>query len=92
MPTMQFVNPNVHPNICVTKNFPAPKKVADVWKGWYKTCLTLSLQVPNIFSGDTTWHCPVDPEIDVRWIKFTIVHKFTGEKVYLIIDRKGPSF
>jgi hypothetical protein len=93
MPTLQFSDP-VN-KIAVTKQFMAPVKAADLWKGWYKTCRKLCSHIPEVpeLVGhfNTIWLCDPPPEVDTRWIKFTIRNRVTDERVYLVIDRKGPS-
>lgn len=92
MPTLQFSDP-VN-KISVTKNFPAPTKVGELWKGWYKTCRKLVPQIPEtpeiLGHYNTIWLADPPPEVDVRWIKFTLRNRNTDERVYLVIDRKGP--
>lgn len=93
MPTMQLSIPTQ--NIHVTKNFPSPIRITDLYKGWYKTCAKLSSHVPGI--PETVgyeiarWDLETAPEVDEKWIKFRMTHRHTAEKATLVINRKGPS-
>jgi hypothetical protein len=74
---------------------PAPKKVQEVFKGWYKQCMQRLSDIPTIpeIAGhfQTEWALQAQPSIDVKWIRFDLV-RFDGVTAQLVINRKGPVF
>jgi hypothetical protein len=82
-------------NLTITKNFPTPTRITDLWKGWYKTCQKLCNEIPGVPEtvgyDIARWHSSA-PEVDEKWIKYTLVHIYTGERMHLVINRKGAAF
>lgn len=92
MPTLQFSIPAE--NVNISKNFPSPVKITDLYKGWYKTCQKLVPTIPDIpetVGWERARWTAGEPEVDEKWIKFVMVHRYSGLRAHLVINRKGPS-
>lgn len=91
MPTIQWTIPSE--KVTVTKNMPAPTKVTELWKGWYKSAQKYIPQIPHVpeskGSTGTLWSV-LTHSVDRRWIRFDLVD-VQGTRGYLVIDRSGPS-
>lgn len=94
MPTVNFVCQIRGINRSI--NMPAPRKVQDLYKGWYKAAKERIPNIPEIpeLVGHlaTEWHLQSQPTVTPKWITYDLINTATAEKAQLVIDRKGPPF
>jgi len=94
MPTVQFTY--MARGLSINRQMPAPKRVTEIYKGWYKSARAVIPEIPLIpeliGSYMSEFQLVADPDIGPKWIRFDMMSSITGETCQLVIDRKGPSF
>jgi hypothetical protein len=98
MALCQFVQ---HPDIRITRRMFTPQRKLQDPMTWYKVARKAIPQIPLLCTGtyDVTdqcphwhskpedhWHLSHEPEISVRYLKFTMTNE-VGERCHLVIDR-----
>lgn len=100
MPVAQYVYPAK--DMRISRNMPVPKKVGELFRGWYAEAykalkvLPIIAEVdknncPDICQFGRLWKISEEPDISLQMIKFTLTNDI-GEKSYLVIDRTKDSF
>lgn len=91
MPQAQFSYPTAHPKpILITKTFPTPKLVGDLWRGWYKSARRAIAEIPVLgepLNSGRIWRSQDLPTVSENYIRFNLENDI-GERAYLVIARK----
>lgn len=80
MPEVQYCSPREKINI--VKTMPVPKKVTDLYGGWYKEARRAIPSIP-----DRTAVTIVDEVASLDFVKFELVDRL-GIKSYIVINRR----
>jgi hypothetical protein len=83
MPTVQFNDPSL--NKVINRRMFAPKTATT--RHWYKEARSAIPDIPDL--KKTTWTIHTE-DVDLKWIKFTLVNP-EGQRCYVVIDRTTPS-
>ena len=94
MPLVRFDYPGR--KLSVQRNMPTPKKIQDLWKGWYKEARKAIPVVPTIpqLGGNLPdnlgllWRTSADPQVSVDFIRYDLENNL-GERAYLVIARSN---
>lgn len=102
MALIQFIQEPL--NVRITKRMFAPKRHLQDPLAWYKEARKHIPEIPELQSNpiplngfpapiphsSNWWYLESEPEISVRYLKFTLVSG-RGDRAHLVIDRTVPS-
>lgn len=85
------------PSAPVRKYFPIPRKVGEIYKGWYKAARVALPEIPPIMElgigvepdlYGRLWRLASEPVVTIDWIRFDLENDI-GEKGTVLIQRRG---
>jgi len=93
MPIVQYVHPTTQTT--VTRTIPVPKKVQELYKGWYREARKWCPQIPPLnepnvgqYGDGRIYRVQSEPEVSLDWIKFVLENDL-GEKAHVVINRRA---